>query len=211
MEERIEQSKPWYAQKLVVQPQFHFSPDFFKAGADADLQGYWQSPKYFQPVEPLVRTHFRFVNPIYETNPSLADRLLAPNSLGLHVRRGDYVSNPIFAAKYRLMDANYYAKAIEEIRARTEIQKIFVFSDDLPWCRENLSSLGDVEMLDGGSDMGDFQYLSLCHHHVISNSTFAWWAAWLAGRPGQIVAGPKEWFFNDNDLGDLCPPDWVLI
>ena len=101
---------------------------------------------------------------------------------------------------------------MKAIRSKIGTPEVFVFSDDLAWCRENLSALGPMEFVDCGSDIGDFRHMTLCRHHVISNSTFAWWAAYLASHPDQMVVAPSKWsFVEDRDEKDLFPKGWALI
>lgn len=203
--------KPWYARRVVVQPHFHFDPDFFRASPHAELHGYWQSPKYFEGVEEALREQLSFSSAAPELDPALTKRLLEENSVALHVRRGDYVTDPAASQKYRLCEPNYYACGVALIRERAAGAPVYVFSDDLSWCRENLSGFGVTEFVDCGSDVGDFRAMTLCHHHVISNSTFAWWAAWLGYSPKQIVVAPQKWFKNHYDERDLFPPAWNLL
>jgi hypothetical protein len=209
--DRLDRQRPWYLRNVVVQPHFHFAPDFFKAGPNAVIEGYWQSPKYFEGEEERIRADFQFKEP-GPGSLELIEKMSRPDSVGVHVRRGDYVSNPVYAARYRVMGCSYYANAFEKIKQELGATKLFVFSDDLPWCAHNLTQIADVELVDGGSDLGDFRLMSMCAHHVISNSTFAWWAAWLATTPNHQVVAPAEWYFmKDYDLRDLFPADWSLV
>jgi hypothetical protein len=134
----------------------------------------------------------------------------SPSSVALHVRRGDYVSDPVYSKKYRVMDVDYYRAAVAQIESRVADAKLFVFSDDLDWCREHLAMLGPTKFVDGGGDLADFRLMSRCSHHIISNSTFAWWAAWLGTHQGQVVVAPKEWFWDDRCMDDLFPEGWIL-
>jgi hypothetical protein len=205
---RLDPRKAWYKRRVVEQPHFHYAPDFFKAGPNAILYGYWQSPQYFAGLEPLIRDHYRFRAEF--DRPTPLDEKVGSGVVALHVRRGDYVSNPIYSKKYRVMELDYYVRAVEKLSARTNYDRLVVFSDDLPWCQENLVDLG-VECLDGGSDLGDFRLMRKCSHHIISNSTFAWWAAYLGEDPKQVVIAPNLWFLDDRNTSDLFPNSWLLI
>jgi hypothetical protein len=207
----IDEKRPWYRRTPVVQPHHHFAPEFFKIRDGAELKGYWQSPKYFEKIEAEIRSQYRFKDPLPPDLEAQLERLSRPDSVALHVRRGDYVSNPIFAKRYRLMGLEYYSRALDWMRSELGSINVFVFSDDPKWCAEHLSRLGSFEFGSGRSDMEDFKLLSGSSHQIMSNSTFAWWGAYLAKHPGQKVVAPSDWYFMDYRLEDQFPAGWKLI
>lgn len=187
------------------------------------IAGLWQSYKYVEPIAATIRADFTFRQPPPpEAGPILA-ALAAPGSVCLHVRRGDYISVPESAAIMGFVGLDYYQRALvrlaelAERRSAERPVRYFVFSDDLEWCQEALGTLISpvvyVELeLPGLKAWQYFQIMTHAHCFIISNSTFAWWAAWLADNPNKVVIAPKRWFRDATlDCRDLCPPHWHRV
>ena len=140
-----------------------------------DLYGYFQSEKYFKHAEATVRHYFK---PKKEYEKS--------NFVSVHVRRGDYLG---LSDYHNVLGMEYYNAACGMFS-----NCIFaVFSDDIPWCRENFK--GDhFIFVDSGNDIDDFFIMASCAHHIIANSSYSWWAAWLSEMDGKRVIAPKKWF-----------------
>jgi hypothetical protein len=132
----------------------------------------------------------------------------------MHVRRGDYASNPKTGATHGLCSLDYYEEAIRYISERVEQPIFFIFSDDINWVKCNLKVDFPCQYVDHNKSMesfNDMRLMSLCQHHIIANSSFSWWGAWL--NPGQkkIVIAPRRWFLNSNNVEDLYPASWVRL
>ena len=164
------------------------------------LDGYWQSEKFFIELSELIRKDFEpsksILNKILE-NP------LSDTTISLHVRRGDYLTSNGF---HPVQSINYYQKAIETIG---EYDNIFVFSDDIKWCKENLK-FKNMIFIEGLSDLEDLHLMSMCKHNIIANSSFSWWGAWLNKNPNKIVVSPTIWF-NGLNSSDIIPENWIRI
>ncbi len=184
------------------------------------LEGLWQSWRYFRGQEASIRDVFKFRHELPESALGLAAQLRSDTAVALHVRRGDYVSNPKDAATLGFIGKPYYQKAVSV--ACSSISggpTFFVFSDDLAWCQQNFGWLpGPVTFIDQvicdrrPVHQLDFQLLSQSKRFILSNSTFAWWAAWLAEAQDKLVIAPKAWFRDTSiDSSDLCPPEWNLV
>lgn len=136
-------------------------------------------------------------------------------AVSLHVRRGDYVSDARTHAAHGLCSIDYYRAAVRYIIDRVEAPEFFVFSDDIAWARGNLDISHPCHYLDhnrGAESYNDMRLMSLCHHHIIANSSFSWWGAWLNPRDDKIVVAPARWFASGNRrLDDLFPPGWVTL
>lgn len=131
--------------------------------------------------------------------------------MSLHVRRGDKVDVPTASGKYASLAPSWYATALEEISRRNgSIGTVYVFSDDPEWCRSNLAPAYPTVVVEGNSAHDDLHLMSLCRHHVIANSTFSWWAAWLDPRADKIVIAPATWR-RDRTKPDAVPPGWIQI
>ena len=199
---------------FVVEPHFNYWPDFFNLTGDCYLYGYWQSERYFKAVESVIRQDFTFREPLKEHNAELALEMATVQAVSLHVRRGDYVNNPKNHNIMSVCDLEYYRLAINYIAFHVEQPVFYFFSDDMAWVKQNLPMEFPcvyIEHNGGAESYRDMQLMSLCRHHVIANSSFSWWGAWLNANPEKIVIAPKRWFRNGNDDSDLIPDEWVRL
>jgi hypothetical protein len=200
----------WHIARHLQMP---FDPQVFETRLPVYVVGYWQSEKYFAGVARQVREELTLRSPLSTGAQAMLREIRAGPGIGLHVRRTDYVT----AANLKLYGAcspGYYAAAIEHIRARQRAPRLFVFSDDIAWVKENLPLPGPVTYRDerGLGDYEDLYLLSQCTHQVIANSTFSWWAAWLNPNPDKLVVGPRPWFRDPSyNSEDIIPQGWVQL
>jgi len=209
------QKLPFTRQTHIQERHFHYDARMRDIRSGVYLAGYWQSEKYFSDVSDIIRAEFSpKVAPISDTLATL--RLIeSVNSVSVHVRRGDYVTNPSARRLHGCCSLDYYRYALTVISRRVRDPHYFVFSDDCVWARTNLVIDGPVVFVDFngvGQDHEDLRLMSKCRHHVIANSTFSWWGAWLAGHPQQVVVAPRRWFASGgNDTSDLYPSGWLQV
>lgn len=162
------------------------------------LDGYWQSPRYFDHHAELLRNELRPPAPVEEV-------------VGLHVRRGDYVTDPGAAAVMGFVGADYYRRAVERLRAELgDGFELRVFSDDPQWCSSELQVDHPFTVVEPGPAAHDLLAMSNCRHLVTANSSFSWWAAWLRPDPGITIA-PANWFSGGLPTHDLLPASWQQI
>jgi hypothetical protein len=200
---------------FMVEPHFHYWPGIRDVSLPCYLMGYWQSERYFSDVAPTIRTDFTFRQPMSGCNLKLAEEIGAVNAVSLHVRRGDYASNSKTLATHGVCPLAYYEAAIRYISARVETPYYFVFSDDMDWVRANLNidqPCRYVEHNRGTESFNDMRLMSLCRHHIIANSSFSWWGAWLNPSAEKSVVAPRRWFANyPADTRDLYCAGWILL
>lgn len=197
--------------KFTVEPHFNYWLDFLNLKGDRYLYGYWQSAKYFKPFESVIRRDFTFREQLSGQNAELAAEIANSQSVSLHVRRGDYVSDPKTGNVMDVCSIDYYRKAISYTTKHVEQPVFYVFSDDIMWVRQNLPVNFPCVYIDHNrqaESYRDMQLMSLCRHHVIANSSFSWWGAWLNPDPEKLVIAPTQWFRNGNDDRDLIPDEW---
>jgi hypothetical protein len=202
------------SRKIVIEPYFYYWPGINKAPQDCYLVGYWQSEKYFRDVAPGIRMDFTFKTPMSDRNVEVASQIARVSAVSLHVRRGDYANNPITNSTHGLCSLNYYRTAIRHVAERIERPHFFIFSDDMAWVKDQLEMDFPCEYVEhnqGDESYNDMRLMSLCQHHIIANSSFSWWGAWLNPNPDKIVIAPKKWFANDNNVEDLFPQGWVTL
>lgn len=200
--------------RLIIEPHFNFWPGFFELPDNCYLDGYWQSEKYFKPVEDVIRIDFRFKQEMTGRNKELAEEMNGGNSVSLHIRRGDYVTNRKNHKVLSLCPLEYYQTAVHLIAGRVSNPNFFIFSDDIPWVKSHLKVDFPCSYIDhnrGMESYNDMRLMSLCRHHIIANSSFSWWGAWLDSRPDKMVVAPARWFANNNEVADLIPGWWTAI
>lgn len=201
--------------RTVREESFHFDPEVLDAPPHCYLEGYWQSPKYFAAIEAELRNDLEVRDPILGLNGELALRIAESTSVSLHVRRGDYASNPITREFHGLCDTDYYRRAQERLVDLVGPVTFYVFSDDPGWVRENLRFVGKAEIVDHNGpdrDYEDLRLMTLCRHHIIANSTFSWWGAWLSPYADKKVVAPRNWFKGaPQSADDLLPSDWLRV
>lgn len=201
---------------LIKQPNSQFYEQLLTAPNNTYLDGYWQSEKYFIDIEQLIRDEFTLKVDLDHESKKMAKRIKSLNAICLHVRRGDFVSNPLANKVHGTCDLDYYLKSIDYMANSISNPHFFIFSDDTEWCKENLRFCYPYHIVSnrcaGKKSEYHLKLMTLCKHNIISNSSFAWWGAWLNGNPEKIVIAPEKWF-NDTSINtsDLIPETWIRI
>ncbi len=201
-------------QKFIVEPHFNFWPKFFSLKSGSYLHGYWQSEKYFKSIEKVIRDDFSFKKPLAEKNLLIANQIHQTNAVSLHIRRGDYLTDAKTNRIMSVCDISYYERAISYMAAKVSNPVFYVFSDDMDWVKQSISITYPSVYVDhnrGEDSYVDMQLMSLCKHHIIANSSFSWWGAWLNPSAKKIVVAPKLWFKNGNNDSDLIPNEWIRL
>ncbi len=201
---------------LVREKSLGFDPRVRAITPPAYLHGYWQSEKYFADVADIVISDLAVKTPPSQANAAMLERIRGGSSISLHVRRGDYASDPATLATHGLCSPDYYQKAVEAIAKRTGVKSvIYVFSDDPDWAENNLSFGLETVVVRGNTadtNYEDLRLMSACDHHVIANSSFSWWGAWLNPSTDKIVVAPKRWFANPKMYNpDIVPDGWLRV
>jgi len=197
----------------VVEAGLRFDPAVASLSGNIYLDGYWQSEQYFSDFADVLRTDFQFRHAPSPANAALLKRAAADNTVSLHIRRGDYVTNPSALAVHGTCSPDYYEKAVKNLMEECGKDLVaFVFSDDHSWTRENLRLPIEMVHVEGNvaeKAYEDMRIMAACRHHVIANSTFSWWGAWLDPREDTKVIAPARWFADQGmDATDLVPARW---
>lgn len=203
-----------FRKRFVVEPHFNYWPEINKLTKDCYLSGYWQSEKYFADWAAQIRADFTFQQPLESKNAELAKQISQLNAVSLHVRRGDYAINLKTNATHGLCSLDYYQESIRYIADRVGQPHFFIFSDDITWVNSNLKMDFPhvyVQHNHGADSYNDMRLMSLCRHHIIANSSFSWWGAWLNSNMDKIVIAPQKWFAKQTDVQDLFPDGWVIL
>lgn len=190
----------------VDEGQFHFNEQLFNnfPRQDINLHGFFQSEKWFEHSKDEVREAFTF-KPEYMEVASEMRKHLSGDVIAIHIRRTDYLTNP----NHEALGLDYYARALEALPNVTAV----IFTDDPTWAKEQ-ELFPDERFFVSETDCAytDMALMSLCDYHIIGNSTFSWWGAWLSNSK-QVIA-PKQWFgapLGGNDLSDLYCDGWKVL
>jgi hypothetical protein len=180
----------------------------------AYFDGYWHNERYFEPVKNILRNEFIPKSEMPDENKEIAIQINIKNSVALHVRRGNYITNPNASNFIGALDISYYKNAIEYMDEHVQNPYYFVFSNDPVWAHDNLN-LGDRATFitnNANAPQEDISLMSLCDHFIIANSSFSWWGAWLSHRSDKIVLTPDPWFRNEKANSEFeIPKRWLKI
>ena len=179
------------------------------------LDGFWQSYKYIDPIRDTLIKEISLKEPLEKTHGDIFEKIKNSTSVSLHVRRGDYVSDPTTKQVHFTFGIEYYEQALTIIKEKVPNAHIFVFSDDIPWAKENIKTEFPISFVSDPATIKDYEELiimSLCKHNIIANSSFSYWAGWLNQNPDKIVIAPLKWDnYYEKEHADLTPPSWIRI
>ena len=180
----------------------------------AYLDGHWQTEKYFIDIREKLKEDFHC--PIVDReNSEYKNKILASNSVGIHVRRGDYVTNASANLHHGVCGLDYYKKSYDYISEKFSAPRYFIFSDDPEWVRAKFKFIKNKEIIchnKGEDSFWDMQLMKLCKHNIIANSTFSWWGAWLNDSKEKIIIAPRVWFADEKiETNDIIPRSWVRL
>jgi hypothetical protein len=205
----------------VCEREYRFDRKMLDLMPSVYLQGFWQSEKYFADIATIIRDEFSFKDlRIVRYAKQYVERLRALGGpvVSLHVRRGDIARaheslNRPDLVHGRPVALDYITAAIERFPGC----RFLVFSDstaDIAWCRQNVQA-ERLHFSEGHADIQDLAIMTACDHHIIANSTFSWWAAWLDGKPNRRVVSPRQWSIPGTPrqmvVDDLVPSAWEVL
>ncbi|CAN5895272.1 alpha-1,2-fucosyltransferase [soil metagenome] len=192
-----------------------FESGFFLCPDESYVSGFWQTEKYFTDIEDIIRADFQFRSLPFGRNLEWLTIIRSFNAVSVHIRRGDYVSVPKTNQAHGLCSLNYYEKAFAHIASFVQSPVFFFFSDDMDWVKANIIISSPAYYVEGNDDAHNYEDLRLmssCKHHIIANSSFSWWGAWLNPDKTKMVIAPKKWTAAE-DIGntDHIPSSWILL
>lgn len=185
-----------YEQKILRQQQIDNPKGYFI--------GYWQNKNYFSSIKDILIDELQFSGEVNETQKKILDKIQNENSVAMHIRRGDYLSAE--CADYRVIKKDYYYRALSYLKEYIDEAVIYVFSDDINWCKREFNDIENVFFVDekiSDSQHIDFMLMRNCKYFIIANSTFSWWASWLATYENKIVIAPEKWFYDEMACEEL--------
>ncbi len=200
-----------YQLKLVKEKDISvFDAAVMEAGNNIILEGFFPAYQYFKGIRPRLLKEFIPIEQMDAKNAACLQEIKASNAVSVHVRRGDYALTDF----HGLLGKEYYESAIQIISQRIGELRLFIFSDEPEWVLNNMQFNYPFEMIHFNGDEHnyfDMELMKHCKHHIIANSSFSWWPAWLNDNPGKIVVAPKKWNNQGTATSKLVPADWALI
>ena len=180
------------------------------------LDGWWQDERYFKEIRQTLLEELDLRDPVAGKDAEWLRQIRNGISVSLHVRRGDYVANPATKRFHGTLGISYYEAALERLAELTGQPnlELFVFSNDIEWCTQHLRLGYPTTFIDSGnSGAEDMRLMKHCKHHIVANSSFSWWGAWLGDHSGNVVIAPKNWFSDAqaNAETEIVPPSWIRL
>ena len=201
--------------EMKEKPDLRFEPALLAARGNVVLSGYWQSETYFADDAVRIRGDLALRHEPDAATRACLRQIRQCDSVSIHVRRGDYVSDQQTAAFHGICSVEYYHGAMRHIAARIERPQFFVFSDDPEWARANIRSSVPTTYVshnDATRPHEDLRLMSACKHHIIANSSLSWWGAWLNPAMDKIVVAPRRWCLSPEwNTTNVVPASWVRI
>ncbi len=214
---KILRRAPKKSSNYIQEKDFILCKKILSINGSVYIDGYWQSEKYFEDIKEIIRHDFSIKHPIKGKNKKCSEIISSCDSVSMHIRRGDYVSNHVTNNIHGICDTTYYKYCVDLIRQRLKSPHFFIFSDEPEWVHENINLDFPITIVDHNTIENAFEdmcLMSLCQHNIIANSSFSWWGAWLNSNPHKIVIAPQRWFADKNKnikTTDLVPDRWLRL
>lgn len=203
--------------KIVEEKTLRFQKTLLTPPDSTYIHGYFQSEKYFKEIRADILLDFTLITPLSNYSESIKEKILgSKSSASIHIRRGDYVSNAHANTVHGTCGLDYYKQAIALLTSKFDCTHFFIFSDDIKWVKNNLST-PDCTYVENDSSRiphEDIYLMSLCQHNIIANSSFSWWGAWLNCNNEKILIAPKNWFKDSSmqlQASDIIPETWLKL
>jgi len=190
--------------KRFIEKRHDFDPDIFSIEDNTDIYGYFQTEKYFKKYSEEIRKEFTFSENILSFCKMFRKTIPNEKVISLHVRRGDYLNQQ---QNHPVCAIEYYREAIDRF---DDNSCFLIFSDDVPWCMENF--VVEQFKVFQNNDIYSLCMMSLCDGHIIANSSYSWWGAWLSGS--ENVIAPKKWFgesLKHKSVDDIYCERWMIL
>ena len=200
--------KPQY---IYYEGDFKFNPQVLSLGTNTDLSGYFQTEEYFKKCREEILEIFTFKEEYVKEAKFFLEKIhslsIGKDIVSLHVRRGDYT---LYPNHHPVCSVEYYQSAIEKFDLKNSL--FLVFSDDIEWCKKEFSGNNFI-FSDTKNPYVDLAIMTMCDHHIIANSSFSWWGAWLNPSEDKIVVAPSRWFgpAMNKDTSEIYCEGWKII
>jgi hypothetical protein len=192
-------------------------PEILSKTGNVYLDGYFQSEKYFLDyVDDILQEFILKPELSRQIDYYISDIISKQYSVSLHIRRGDYVENPRTRSYHFVCDTAYFERAIEVMKSKFPLIHLYIFSDDPDWVRNHLPLSVPATLISNGKGAAntlrpaqELVLMSCCHHHILSNSSFSWWGAYLNRHPEKVVLAPNIWNKGLIPQPNILPEEWI--
>jgi len=203
---------PYYKKKVVYENGLSFDNDIFHVEDNSYLFGYWQDERYFSAIQDQLRKDLSFKTAPSSLNKEFLQQIEETTSVCIHIRRGDYLTDQSTVTTIGICDLPYYYNAIEIVRSKINNPVFYIFSDEMEWVKREFKIDQPCIYVDHNSQemaYEDLRLMSACKNHIIANSSFSWWGAWLSNNKDQLVIAPKVWRKQGPEM--YLPKGWVPL
>ncbi len=207
---KLDERAPYYLKKRVKELDTVFDPNLLKVKDGSYIEGYYTSEKYFKDYRNEILNEFTLKAPLNSKNAEVIARMSNTESVCISIRRTNFLSNPL----HNVCNEKYYNDGLKAMNDLLSNMHVFIFSDDNDWVLKNFNIPYSHEFVTHNFPdfYEDLRLMSNCKHHVIPNSTFSWWGAWLSQHPDKKVIAPRVWLNSDTiDYSTVIPGEWIKI
>lgn len=201
---------PSHHKFYVKETELHFLPNLLNLKDNTYVEGYFTDERYFKPYRNELIDQFSLRNPPSKQNQEILHHMGRSESVCISIRRTNFLNNPLHGT----CGEDYYHNAMDLMASYIKNPLFFVFSDDNDWINAHFkTSHKTVYIQHNYPDFyEDFRLMAGCKHHIIPNSTFPWWAAWLSNHPDKIVIAPKHWLKDTEiNFSGYLPAEWEKL
>lgn len=207
-------SKKW---KIFTENNFHGQDIPISKYSGFYFDGYWQKEIYLSDIREDLLKEFLIKEELNNSNKEMLAQIKRDNSISLHVRRGDFVTDKKTLLIHGVCSVEYYNKAVSYLEDKLKDPVFYVFSNDYNWAKDNIkfkSKVVYVDINDSKQGYLDMNLMKHCKNNIVANSSFSWWGAWLNENPNKIVISPKKWYASSRMQKRskyLIPNSWVRL
>ncbi len=196
--------------KYSERVEFRFDREFFNVPNKTYLWGFWQSFKYLEKIEDILRKEISIRAPSKQFISASEKLSGLHNPIAFHIRRGDYLN---IKSGFNILPNSYYLDSAQLLKNEIGSFTAIVFSDDQNWVKQNISFLDQLVFASdfGLNDYEELILMSKCKHQVIANSSYSWWGAWLNSNPDKVVIAPMNWHRLHDSQSELLLPEWIKL
>lgn len=202
-----------HKQGIFSEKKYTYNHAITRVSDNTTLNGYWQSPKYFEHIREII-VHDFTPKKTPKLPPNILKLVRTKETVAIHVRRGDYITNQQAVKILGVQPISYYQNALKILNQQHQKCHYIVVSDDINWCRQHLKQLLDPSKVNYFSkdELTDMFLMTQTTHNIIANSSYSWWAAYLNQNNDKAVIAPKKWFKDKSySTKDLFPNNWILV
>jgi len=201
---------PYYKKNIISEKNSLYDENYLKINSNSFVCGYFSSELYFKDYASVIKNDLEFKDRPSPLNLNKIQKIQPQHAVCISIRRGDFVNNPV----HDVCDLNYFYTSMEYMSEKINNPYFYIFSDDNDWVKNNFRSNYPHEFITNNYPdfIEDFRFMRNCRHHIIPNSTYSWWAAWLAEQPDSIIIAPQKWLNSGTiDYSNVVPERWAKI